>query len=435
MKLLDIIKTANSNLWRNKVRSGLTILAIFVGSFTIILNSAINAGVNDFIDRQIESIGGDGYIEVTPKAVYDELSSLTSGEVQEYNAAAKTIDTSRFDDATLAKLRAVDGVDSLNAYSNLTVDYITSDRTSKKYKLTLSLLPDDSIHIDLLAGRQPDTTSSAHEIVLSEEYLSILGFDSAQAALNQPVTIAIPETLKCMTVTDHTDCQRLATATITGVSANGVMSIGGTTRANPALYEHLVALQQTGLPATQTVARLATGHIDESKIDSIRAAFSDAGFSIVTIDDEVGMIRTFFDAILVVFNIFGAIALIAAAIGIVNTLFMSVQERTREIGLDKALGLTSGKIFLSFSIEAILLGLWGSVAGIAVSMLIGYAANSFFHQPDQFLADLPTFDLVKFSPETILPIVLVIMLIAFIAGTLPARQASRKDPIEALRYE
>ena len=66
MKFFDIVKTANSNLLRNKVRSFLTILAIFIGSFTIILNSAINAGVNDFIDRQVASIGGDGFIEVMP---------------------------------------------------------------------------------------------------------------------------------------------------------------------------------------------------------------------------------------------------------------------------------------------------------------------------------------------------------------------------------
>ena len=63
MKVSDIILTANKNLLKNKIRSFLTILAIFVGSFTIILNSAISAGVNDYVDAQINSMGGDGCLQ------------------------------------------------------------------------------------------------------------------------------------------------------------------------------------------------------------------------------------------------------------------------------------------------------------------------------------------------------------------------------------
>ena len=88
----------------------------------------------------------------------------------------------------------------------------------------------------------------------------------------------------------------------------------------------------------------------------IKDKLEDIGLSAMTIDDIIGSIKTFFDVILTVFKIFGFIALLAAAIGIINTLFMSVQERTREIGLDKALGMSSARVFLSFSIEAISLG-------------------------------------------------------------------------------
>ena len=94
---------ANHNLFRNKTRTFLTILAIFIGSFTIILSNAINTGVNDFIDKQVESIGGDGYIEVAPKAVYEQLEALTSAKVQEYSEDAKTVENSTFDDETIKK--------------------------------------------------------------------------------------------------------------------------------------------------------------------------------------------------------------------------------------------------------------------------------------------------------------------------------------------
>ena len=112
---------------------------------------------------------------------------------------------------------------------------------------------------------------------------------------------------------------------------------------------------------------------------------------------------------------------------------MAVQERTREIGLMKAMGMSNKSVFFSFSMEAILLGFWGSVVGILVSMLVGTVANTIAHET--FLSSFPTFELVIFKPLNMAIITGIIMLIAFIAGTAPARRASKKDPIDALRYE
>lgn len=433
MKISDLILTANHNLFRNKTRTFLTILAIFIGSFTIILSNAINTGVNDFIDKQVESIGGDGYIEVAPKAVYEQLEALTSSKVQEYSEDAKTVENSTFDDETIKKLSAIDGVDSLNPYSLITVDYITTNKTDKNYKVTLTILPDDSLTIDMVAGKQVSNNTSDYEIMITEDYVEPLGFKDANSAVGEELQIAVPNTLKCMMTNDRKTCQTVATAKISGVAATGVMSVGAGTRANTALYNHLVDLQYDGLPESQKMAYMATGHIDPVKEDAIRKAFEGEGFTIMTIDDEVGMVRTFFDVILVVFNIFGGIALLAAAIGIINTLFMSVQERTREIGLEKAMGMSNTKIFLSFSCEAILLGFWGSVIGILISMAIGYGANALAHQT--FLSDFPTFQLVVFNPVNMAVITGIIMLIAFIAGTVPAYRASKQNPINSLRYE
>lgn len=433
MKLIDLIITANHNLLRNKTRTFLTILAIFIGSFTIILSNAINTGVNDYIDKQVESIGGDGYIEVAPKAVYEQLEALTSSKVQEYNENAKSVETSTFDDETLEKLRAVDGVESLIPYNMVSVDYITSNATDKKFKVSLTILPDDSLHIDMVSGKQVSNNVSDYEIMITEDYVEPLGFSSAEDAVGKELQIAVPNTLKCMISDNRSDCQALVSAKISGVAATGVMSVGAGTRANTKLYDRLVELQLDGLPESQKAAYMATGHIDPAKTEEIRTAFADEGFTIMTIDDEVGMVRTFFDVILIVFNIFGAIALLAAAIGIINTLFMSVQERTREIGLMKAMGMSDRKIFTAFSFEAVSLGFWGSIIGILISMLIGYGINALAHQT--FLEDFPTFNLVVFNPINMLIITAIIMLIAFIAGTAPAYRASKQSPIDSLRYE
>jgi putative ABC transport system permease protein len=91
------------------------------------------------------------------------------------------------------------------------------------------------------------------------------------------------------------------------------------------------------------------------------------GLKAVTIKDQQKIIFATIDAVVVILNIFGVVALTAASFGIINTLFMAVQERTKEIGLMKAVGMSKGKIFALFSIEATLLGLLGSLLGVAVA--------------------------------------------------------------------
>lgn len=436
MKFIDILKSANANLLRNKMRSCLTILAIFVGCFAIISVNAIHTGVNDFIDQQVESIGGDNYIEIASTAAYDQLASMMgAGEITEYDANESSGDSTSITNEDLAKIRQVDGIITMNPYYQASVDYVTSKETDKKYNATVNLMPGGGVKADLSAGRQIDSNSSNYEVLISEDYAKKLGFNTPQDAVNQTITFGVKQPIKCYTVSNPDDCIATLDAQIVGVQAPSILSIGGI-RINQAANDAIYNLYSEGVAEdVKNRTAMATGEIDPAKIDSIRKDLKKLGYTAITIDDEVGMIRTFFDVILIVFTIFGAIALIAAAIGIINTLLMSVQERTREIGLEKALGLSKGKIFLSFSIEAIMLGFWGSALGTAVSMALGFLANDAFHQPGGFLEEFPTFDLVKFTPESVAVLILIVMFIAFLAGTLPARKAARKDPIEALRYE
>ncbi len=434
MKVIDIIHDANSNLWRSKIRSFLTILAIFVGIFTIILNSAINAGVNDFMTKQVENMGGDGYLEMMPTETFDTAMSLIGNAgVQEYTEDKDNTNASMYiKDEQVEKAKNLDGIKSFHALPRSTADYITGSKTDKRWRVNINVIV-PGINSDMSNGVTPNTNDNApYEIALTEEYAKALGYDNVADSVGQTIKLAVPSTLKCYTVTKRSDCQTIVEAKVTGTQAPGILSIGGN-RANLSLWNKINEINYAGMPAETNHTFQAVADVEPDKIDKIKEELKEIGLSAMSVDDEMGMVRSFFDVVLVVFNIFGGIALVAASIGIINTLFMSVQERTREIGLDKALGMSNAKVFLSFSCEAILLGFWGSLFGIVVSMIIGNVGNIIAHE--SFLKDFPTFQLTVFEPLTMLAIVAVIMFIAFLAGTLPARKASKKDPIDSLRYE
>ena len=434
MKVLDVIRDANSNLWRNKIRSFLTILAIFIGSFTIIMNSAINAGVNDFMDKQIANMGGDGYLEMMPTEAYESAMSLIgSTGPQEYTEDKDNTNASSYiKDEQVEQAKQIDGIKVFNVLPNSSADYVTSSRTDKRYRINLNLVV-EGINFDMSNGVSPNTDENgAFEIAINEDLARALGYEDVSEIVNETVQIAVPSNLKCYTAIKRSECQTIVDVKVTGTQAPGILSMGGS-RASLSLWKHINKLNSEGMPAETNRSYQATADVEPDKIEDVKKALEEIGLKAMSVDDEVGMFRTFFDAILIVFNIFGGIALVAASIGIINTLFMSVQERTREIGLDKALGMSNGKVFLSFSAEAIMLGFWGSVIGVAISIIIGTAVSGVAHET--FLKDFPTFQLAIFEPLTMLAIVAMIMFIAFLAGTLPARKASKKNPIDALRYE
>ena len=436
MKFSDIITGANRNLLKNKLRSFLTILAIFVGSFTIILNSAISSGVNSYITNQINAMGGEGFIEMIPTATLDSMTSMMSSNAVEYKeTAGASNQTLFFTEDQIDQIKKIEGVKKFYPFHMVYVDYITSDYTDKKYVSNFNGAV-DGIKLDITEGKMPDVASEdKYEIALTESLIEPLGFKTAAEAVGKTLHVAVPSTTKCYVVVNRKDCQTIIPVTIAGVQSAGILAIGGP-RANNALLNKIHEINSLGMP-TESANKFyqATALVEPEKVSEIKENLKKIKVSGMTIDDQVGSFRIFLDAIIAILNVFGGIALIAAAIGIINTLFMSVQERTREIGLMKALGMSRFKIFLSFSIEAISLGFWGSIFGTIVSMLIGYTANSFLHSKGMFLESFPTFDFVKFTPEVILPIIFLVMMIAFIAGTAPALKAAKKDPIEALRYE
>ncbi len=434
MKFIDLFQTASSSMLRSKARTFLTIIAIFIGAMTITLTNGIGTGIKSYLNKQIGNLGATNVLTVQLKSTSASGPSAASSAPAAYNPSQKIAATGGGREAQkeilmtskdISTIETVPGIESAVPARAISPDYIMG--TSGKYQLSLTE-QFGTTTAEMLAGGGVDNTSSENQMTIPANYVSSLGYASNQAIVGKSVTIGI---------TSAEGNQSTITATVTGVQQIAVVGPSAA-YANTALANQLYAIQSTGLPPAtvnsySTVAATFPSNYTPTQITNLENELKAKGYTGQTIKDRENTVFTALNVIIIVFDMFGAIALLAASFGIINTLFMSVQERTKEIGLMKALGMSPHRIFTLFSIEAVLIGFWGSVLGVGFAALIGKAINAIGRHG--FLKDFSGLSLLTFPLTTVAAVILGIMLIAFLAGTLPALRASKKDPIEALRYE
>ncbi len=430
MRALDILSTAISNSFRSRLRTTLTVVAIFIGAFTLTITNGLGTGINKYIDTQVSSIGAPDVMTVTKKTD----AAPTEGPRKYDPDAASTIPVSGGQPgATVVALTAKD-IDAIGAVTGVTAvepvvrvspDYVAW-ANNDKYVLSLSPLS-AGVKIELAAGSQFTANSDELQIILPTDYVQPMGFASYKAAIGESVTIGITDALR----EQHT-----VTAMVVGVQEPTLF--GTTTSLNDALTTALFEAQSTGLPDSTTEEfASAVAHFDPSATDeqiaTLKNDLKDAGYSGTTVADQIGTFQTVIDGIILLLNAFAIIALLAAGFGIINTLLMSVQERTREIGLMKAMGMSGGRIFALFSTEAVFIGFLGSAIGSVIGILLGSVISRVL--ADGFLSGLVGLQLIAFTPISIISVIVLVMAIAFIAAVLPASRAARQSPIESLRYE
>ncbi len=430
MKLTDLISSASSSLLRSKARTLLTIIAIFIGAMTITLTNGIGTGVKTYLNQQIGNLGATNVLEINLKNPNTSLN----GDPVKFNPNQKfaVSGNGRFGQTTLlmnssdvAKISKINNITSVLPARALTVSYIQG--TGEKYQA--SVVEQYGISTaDMLSGKGVNNQSTANQVSIPNNFLNALGYSSASEIVNKTVTLGIANTAGSIT-----DIQ----AVVTGVQQEAVIGTSPV-YVNNTLANQLYNIQSQGLPASvidsfTTVQATFPNNLNANQIQTIKNTLNSEGYSGQTIKDRENTVFTALNVIIIVLDMFGGIALLAASFGIINTLFMSVAERTKEIGLMKALGMSPRRIFMLFSIEAILIGFWGSILGVLFASLIGKIVNTIAVKG--FLKNFPGLTLLTFPLTTIAIVVAGIMVLAFIAGTLPALKASRKDPIEALRYE
>ncbi|MEY2847719.1 MAG: hypothetical protein RI885_384, partial [Actinomycetota bacterium] len=280
MKPLDLIRSAVRNTFRSKLRTTLTVMALFVGAFTLTLTTAVGAGVTDYVEKQVASLGADDVLIVTRTAEasgdgpteYDpETSSASTG------AGGPSLpgvgESDPITEADLDTLADIDGIESVDPIQVVAIDYVSYDGGTE-YEITVN--PTSSItRSDLAAGDQLEESSSTGQLMLPSDYLDGLGFDSAADAVDQVVQLGI---------TDVLGEKHVVEATIVGVSETSLLTSGA--GANGALVSELAEVQAAGVDTGPPRYAIAIARFDDTstadEVADLKQEVVDEGFGAQT---------------------------------------------------------------------------------------------------------------------------------------------------------
>ncbi len=427
MRFRDLLRIANRNLLRNKLRTFLTIMAIFVGSFTLVMTNGLGDGLKGYVENQVKNIEGNNILFVGKKFQANDDKKTVDEEIEyrekTQDESGNVIDPNSF----TVEMSQIEGlrkelpeVKTITPRYSLDGEYLTLDGI-KKYKLDLGMLS-EGVRQKVEVGR---SIEGPGEIVIPLVLAKVLNPDIS-ALVGKDVTIAYK--------IGQSGEIKTRSIKVVGVATKGFMVnyyCYVDTETARQVYDDQQRMSNNYNKFWDFTFQLDTA--SEKKIEEIKRKLDEKGFRAETFADQK---KRTYDAIGILqigLNFFAFIALLAASFGIINTLVVAVMERTKEIGLQKALGLGREKIFLLFSLESVLIGFWGAITGVVIGMLVGTIAN--WVLAASYLESFEGYHLFAFRLFSITWVVLLVCLIGFLAGVIPAFRASRLNPIEALRYE
>jgi len=411
MKFKYLLKIALKNVIINRSRSILTILGIVIGIASIITIMSLGAGASQLITDQVQGIGSQT-ISIEPGREPNSPSDFA----QMFSQSLKKNDLD-----ALSRKENVPGADIImpGVYGGVTGSY-----ENQTYRFTIYGAGDALqrlMNLTLVQGSfftSEDVKGNATVAVLGSKVKDkLFGADDAigQKIKVKGVTLRIVGVLKTAGSSLFSfDDMVLAPYTTAQSYILGTKS-----------YNQIIVQASPSMPVEQTVQDIKTTlRIDHNITDPTKD-----DFHIGTQADILKRISTITIALTVLLSSVAGISLLVGGIGIMNIMMVSVTERTREIGLRKAIGATDGEISAQFLTEAIILTFVGGVVGIVLGATIS-AIFSFFINYKYALGWTFTFPI----NGAILGVGMSTV-IGLIFGIYPAQRAAKKNPIEALRYE
>ncbi len=408
MNIPDLLKLSMHNLKTNKRRSILTMLGLIIGILSVILVLSVGAGAQSLITNQFQKQGTDKI---------GVLAGASDPKGPPASAMGVIITTLTEDDAlALLDKKNVSHAVSVNAYisGNDILQWKDVER-NVTFTGTMGSYPTFE-KVELAAGRF--FTDGEGE---NGEHLMVLGSDIAETVFGNSDPVG--ETVKL----------KRKSFKIIGVLTHR----GSTGFENPdnAVLIPLKTAQRDLMGVNHVTylrAQLDDPSAVEQSMEEVRQTLierhGDEDFSVRSVADLLEILTTVTNVIKFFLVAIAGIALFVGGIGIMNIMLIAVKEKTREIGLRKAVGATKRDISLQFLAESIFIAMLAGFIGIVLGVVISYIIA----KGVQFAGYDYTFII---SVGSILTACIVSGLTGLIFGTLPARRAGVLDPIEALRYE
>ncbi len=407
MQLSDLLEETYLALVGNKVRSSLTVLGIVIGIASVIAMVAIGQGSQASIQASIQSIGSN-LIAITPGA--------QRGVGQQVSAGRGSSQTLTAADASAIQAQ----VSSVSA--------VAPDLT-KRYQVTA-----------------PGTNTNTQVIGTTPAYLNVrnIAVDQGSFFTDQDVTsmskvVVIGPTARDDLFGQGSDAigKTLRINNISFLVIGITQSKGGTGFANPddAVYVPLTTAQHF-LAGVTYVSTISVSAVDQQSMSTVQQAITtlllqrhnisnpqSADFSILNQNDIVSTASSVTGTFTALLASVAAISLVVGGIGIMNMMLTTVTERTREIGLRKAIGAERNDISNQFLMEAVALTFSGGILGIILGWIVTLLVEKFASIHSQI------------TLSSVLMAFGVSAAIGVVFGYYPARRASGLNPIEALRYE
>jgi putative ABC transport system permease protein len=411
----ESVKMALETLRKNKLRSGLTVLGISIGIATVILISSAINGLNTNIDTFVKSLGTNDLwcFQFEPFGKRPTTEELNRKKL------------TRDDGIAMRSLPHVTAVDPELTYQNFQTGLGAVSVRAGTHKISNTILNGDTSQLkevqelELLEGRM--WTDSEEE---RRANVAVLGHDAAEDLFpsESPIGKDIDVEGDIFTVIGVLDVQPQPFGSGRNTQDNAVyFPLETFTKIHPEILDYWITVKYDD-PSNKA---LVTDEIREllRRRRNVRVD-QDDNFAIFSPDSLTRLWNQLTGGLFLFMVAVSSVGLMVGGVGVMNIMLVSVTERTREIGIRKAIGATKRNILLQFTLEAVTLCIVGGIIGIiagAIFTLILHYAVSFLH--------------AALSATWVIIAFVVSAAIGLIFGIYPAWKAASMDPIEALRYE